>query len=112
MQSAMKCQLFGPRPGLHHVTSVVFHIANTLLLFLLLRKMAGATWRSAFVAALFGLHPLHVESVAWVSERKDTLSALFFFLTLMAYAKYVSSLNLSRDLNPDLHHLRMDREGT
>ena len=65
-----------------------FHIANTLLLFLLLRRMTGALWRSAMVAALFALHPLHVESVAWISERKDVLSAFFFLLTLGAYVRY------------------------
>jgi tetratricopeptide (TPR) repeat protein len=68
---------------------VGFHIANTLLLFLLLRRMTGALWRSALVAALFALHPLHVESVAWVSERKDVLSAFFFLLTVGAYVRYV-----------------------
>ena len=66
-----------------------FHIANTLLLLLLLRRMTGALWRSALVAALFALHPLHVESVAWASERKDVLSAFFFLLTLGAYVRYV-----------------------
>ncbi|HTL57006.1 MAG TPA: tetratricopeptide repeat protein [Candidatus Limnocylindrales bacterium] len=82
-------QLFGNRPGAHHLTSVIFHIANTVLLFLVLREMTGAHWRSAFVAALFALHPLHVESVAWISERKDVLSTLFFILTLGAYTRYV-----------------------
>jgi tetratricopeptide (TPR) repeat protein len=81
-------QMFGEKPGGHHLTSVMFHAANTLLLFLLLLKMTGALWRSAFVAALFGLHPLHVESVAWVSERKDVLSAFFWILTTLAYVSY------------------------
>jgi tetratricopeptide (TPR) repeat protein len=84
----LDAQLFGMKPGGHHLTSLVFHIANSLLLFSLLQRMTGATGRSAFVAALFALHPLHVESVAWVSERKDVLSAFFFMLTLLAYAKY------------------------
>lgn len=81
-------QLFGLRAGLHHLTSLLFHAVNAVLLFLLLRRMTGATWRSAAVAAFFGLHPLHVESVAWVSERKDVLSSFFFMLTLWAYVRY------------------------
>jgi protein O-mannosyl-transferase len=82
-------QLFGLNAGGHHFTSVLFHTANTLLLFLLLRRWTGDLWRPAFVAALFGWHPLHVESVAWVAERKDVLSAFFWMLTLLAYGKYV-----------------------
>jgi hypothetical protein len=81
-------QLFGEKPGAQHLVSLGFHVANTLLLFLLLRRMTGALWRSVMVAALFALHPLHVESVAWISERKDVLSAFFFLLTLGAYARY------------------------
>ena len=81
-------ELFGQRPGLHHLTNLVFHVANTLLLFTLLRQLTGAIWRSALVAALFALHPLHVESVAWIAERKDVLSTFFFLLTLMAYGWY------------------------
>jgi tetratricopeptide (TPR) repeat protein len=81
-------QLFGLNPGGHHLTSLLLHAANTLLLFFLLKQITGALWRSAFVAALFALHPLHVESVAWVSERKDVLSTFFFLLTLLAYARY------------------------
>ncbi len=82
-------QLFGLRPGWHHLTSLLLHTANAVFLFLLLQRMSDATWRSAFVAALFALHPLHVQSVAWAAERKDVLSAFFFMLTLLAYAKYV-----------------------
>jgi tetratricopeptide (TPR) repeat protein len=82
-------QLFGLKPCWHHFTSLLFHLANSLLLFSLFRRMTGALWRSAFVAALFALHPLHVESVAWVAERKDVLSTFFFMLTLIAYTKYV-----------------------
>ncbi len=82
-------ELFGLRPGPHHLVNVAFHIFNTLLLLLLLKRMTGAIWRSAFVAGLFALHPLHVESVAWVAERKDVLSAFCFFLTLLAYVEYV-----------------------
>jgi tetratricopeptide (TPR) repeat protein len=90
----LDCQLFGQKAGPQHLVSVGFHIANTLLLFLLLRRMTGALWRSALVAALFALHPLHVESVAWVSERKDVLSAWFFLLTLWAYARYAETESL------------------
>jgi tetratricopeptide (TPR) repeat protein len=82
-------QLFGLNPGKHHLTSLVLHCINTILLFLLLKQMTRAIWRSAFVAALFAFHPLHVESVAWISERKDVLSGFFFILTLWAYSKYV-----------------------
>ena len=82
-------QLFGPDPAGHHVMNLVFHIANTLLLFLVLKQMTDALWQSAFVAALFALHPLHVESVAWVAERKDVLSTFFWMLTMVAYVRYV-----------------------
>ncbi len=85
----LDCQLFGQSAGAHHAVSLTFHIANTLLLFLVLRRMTGAHWRSALVAALFGLHPLHVESVAWISERKDVLSTFFLLMCLGAYARYV-----------------------
>ena len=80
--------LFGKGPAGPHFTNLMFHLANTLLVFLLLRRLAGATWRSAMVAALFALHPLHVESVAWISERKDVLCAFFGLLSLWAYACY------------------------
>jgi Tfp pilus assembly protein PilF len=90
-------QLFGPGAAGPHLTNVFLHAANTALLFLLLRRLTGANWRSAFVAALFALHPLHVESVAWVSERKDVLSGLFFMLTLLMYARFVE---LSKVQNP------------
>jgi tetratricopeptide (TPR) repeat protein len=83
-------QLFGLNPGWHHLVSLLLHVASTLLLFLLFQRLTGAAWRSASVAALFALHPLHVESVAWVSERKDVLSAFFFMLTLWAYVRYVN----------------------
>jgi tetratricopeptide (TPR) repeat protein len=89
-------QLFGVRPGWHHLVNLLFHTANSLLLFLLLKRMTGAQWRSALVAALFAWHPLHVESVAWVAERKDVLSTFFFMLTLLAYAKYVEEKAESR----------------
>jgi Flp pilus assembly protein TadD len=82
------CQLYGLRPWGHHLTSLLLHAANTLLLFFLLKQVTGADWRSFFVAALFGLHPLRVESVAWAAERKDVLSTFFFLLTLHAYWHY------------------------
>jgi len=91
-------QLFGSKPGRHHLTNVFFHIANTLLLFLILNRMTRAFWQSAFVAALFALHPLHVESVAWVSERKDVLSTFFWMLTMGAYISYVERPVLQRYL--------------
>ena len=94
----LDCQLFGLRPGLHHLTSLLFHLANCVLLLLILRKMTGALWRSAFVAVLFAIHPLHVESVAWVAERKDVLSAFFWFLTIWAYARYAEQPGLRRYL--------------
>ena len=82
-------QLYGPQAAGPHITNLLLHLATTLLLFRLLRQMTGALWRSALVAALFALHPMHVESVAWVSERKDVLSGFFCVLTLLAYAAYV-----------------------
>jgi tetratricopeptide (TPR) repeat protein len=87
--------IFGPKPGGHHLTSLLFHAANVMLLFFVLRQLTGATWRSAVVAALFAWHPLHVESVAWVSERKDVLSTFFWLLTMAAYAKYANSTKLT-----------------
>ncbi len=89
LSHALDCECFGMNAGGHHAVSVLLHVANTVLLFLVLRRMTGATWRSACVAALFGLHPLHVESVAWLAERKDVLSALFWMLAMGAYARYV-----------------------
>ena len=82
-------EIFGLHAGGHHFTSVLFHIANTLLLFLLLQRWTMAVWRAAFVAALFAWHPVHVESVAWVAERKDVLSTCFWLLALFAYGRYV-----------------------
>jgi cytochrome c-type biogenesis protein CcmH/NrfG len=89
LSHAMDISLFGLNSGRHHVVNLLLHLVNTLLLFAVLRRMTRSTGASAFVAALFGVHPLHVESVAWVAERKDVLSALFFMLTLGAYARYV-----------------------
>ena len=87
----LDCQLYGLVPWGHHLTNLLLHLGNTLLLFAVLRRMTGAIGPSATVAALFGLHPLHVESVAWVAERKDVLSTCFGLLTLWAYARYVTS---------------------
>jgi protein O-mannosyl-transferase len=84
----LDCQLFGLNPGPHHLVSVGFHTATAVLLFLTVRMMTGSLWRSAAVAALFALHPLRVESVAWVAERKDVLSGFFWMLTLLSYAWY------------------------
>ena len=84
----LDCQLFGVNAADHHMMNIFFHTANTVLLFILLTYMTGALGRSAFVAALFAWHPLHVESVAWASERKDVLSAFFWMLTLLCYARY------------------------
>lgn len=84
-------QLFGLWPGLHHFMNVVIHATNAVLLFVALRRLTGDLWKPAIVAALFAVHPLRAESVAWASERKDTLSALFFFLGLWAYARYAET---------------------
>ena len=86
----LDCQLYGLDPGGHHLTNVLLHTASAILLFLVLRRMTGFLWRSAFVAAVFAIHPLRVESVAWIAERKDVLSGLFFMLTLWAYTRYVA----------------------
>jgi tetratricopeptide (TPR) repeat protein len=89
-------QLFGMNPGPQHLTNLLLHIVNTLLLFGVLRAMTASGWKSFFVAALFALHPMHVESVAWISERKDVLSALFWFLTLWCYLWYVRQRSFAR----------------
>src|SRR5947208_11188513 len=94
----LDCQLYGLNAGGHHATNVILHIIAVLLLFGVLRQMTGAVWKSAIVAVLFAVHPLHVESVAWVSERKDVLSAVFFFLMLGAYNRYVHSASVTRYL--------------
>ena len=84
----LDCQFYGLHAGGHHLTNVLLHAATAILLFLVLRRMTGDLWPSAFVAAVFAIHPLRAESVAWVAERKDVLSGLFFMLTLGAYAGY------------------------
>lgn len=94
----LDCELFGANPRAHHLSNLILHLANSLLLFLIFKRMTGMLWQSAFVAALFAIHPLHVESVAWVSERKDVLSAFFLMLTLWAYLYYVVSPGFGRYL--------------
>src|SRR5208282_5861031 len=86
----LDCQIFGRFPGGNHAVNAALHAANAVLLFIVLLRMTGARWRSAAVAALFAVHPLHVESVAWIAERKDVLSTLFFLLSLLAYQRYAA----------------------
>jgi protein O-mannosyl-transferase len=95
----LDCQLYGLNAGGHHATNIILHIIAVLLLFGVLRQMTGALWKSAIVAALFAVHPLHVESVAWVSERKDVLSAVFFFLMSSAYVWYARATSIARYLS-------------
>jgi tetratricopeptide (TPR) repeat protein len=95
----LDCQLYGLDPGAHHLTNVLLHTGTAIALFLVLLRMTGGLWRSAFVAAVFAIHPLRVESVAWISERKDVLSGFFFMLTLLAYEKYVSETEKWNMLN-------------
>jgi tetratricopeptide (TPR) repeat protein len=92
----LDCTLFGLNPGGHHLTSLLLHAANTILLFLWLSGVTGASGRSALVAAAFGVHPVHVESVAWVAERKDVLSTFFALLALMAYSVYTRRPGIAR----------------
>lgn len=94
----LDCSLYGVFAGGHHLTSAAIHIANIVLLFLVLKEITGAFWPSAFVAALFGWHPMHVESAAWICERKDLLSMFFMTLTLWAYARYASKPNVGKYL--------------
>ena len=102
MSHMLDWQLFGAKAGAHHLINVSLHCANAVLLFFLLQQMTcgpgrtGTIWSSAFVAAIFAIHPLHVESVAWISERKDVLSGLFFFLTLLVYFHYTRKPNAAR----------------
>ncbi len=92
----LDCELYGLNAGGHHVTNLILHVINTLLLLTVLRRQTGALWSSVFVAAVFGLHPVHVESVAWVTERRDMLSTLFLILTVAAYFRYVKKPNAGR----------------
>jgi tetratricopeptide (TPR) repeat protein len=92
----LDCSLYGLTPRGHHFTNVLLHTVAVLVLFFVLRQMTGAFWRSAFVAALFAIHPLRVESVAWIAERKDVLSGLFFMFTLGAYTRYARNPSIGR----------------
>jgi tetratricopeptide (TPR) repeat protein len=94
----LDCQLYGLKAGAHHFTNVLLHSIAAILLFLTLQYMTGAFWRSAFVAAVFAIHPLRVESVAWIAERKDVLSGVFFMLTLLAYVHYARAPSIWRYL--------------
>jgi hypothetical protein len=85
---AIDVSLFGKNPGPHHATNILFHLVNSVLAFVVFRKMTGDFWKSAIVAFLFAVHPAHVESVAWISERKDVLSTFFWLLTMWAYLRY------------------------
>lgn len=96
MSHMLDCQIFGLNASGHHITSLIIHILNSLLLFAALRRMTGTLWRSAAVSALFAVHPLHVESVLWIAERKDVLCAFFWFLCLLAYARYAEKPSLAR----------------
>ena len=89
-------ELFGMHPGRHHMTSVFFHLINSLLIFFLLRRITGKAWRSGTVAILFAIHPLHVESVAWVSERKDVLSTFFGLMAVWSYVRYSKQPGIAR----------------
>ena len=93
------CQIFDLKSGGHHFTNVLLHTIAALLLFVWLQNVSGRIWSSAFVTALFAIHPLRVESVAWIAERKDVLSAVFFFLTLLAYVRYARERTLGRYLS-------------
>ncbi len=94
----LDCQLYGLKAGGHHFTNVLLHTIAAILLFLALQSMTGALWRSAFVATVFAIHPLRVESVAWVAERKDVLSGVFFMVTLLAYVHYTRAPSIGRYL--------------
>jgi len=102
----LDCQLFGLNAGAQHMVNVLFHCANAVLLLLLLNSMTGLFWRSAFVAALFAWHPLRVESVAWISERKDVLSGFFFMLTLWMYVLHVKREIFAFAVNQDDEAIR------
>jgi tetratricopeptide (TPR) repeat protein len=92
----LDCQLFGLNSGIHHLMNVLFHILNSVLLFIVLLKMTGSHWRSAFAAALFALHPVNVDTVAWVAERKNVLSTFFWMLTMLSYFQYTRAPGLYR----------------
>jgi len=92
------CMLFGINPGAHHLTNLLIHISNMLLLLFILNRVTGAFFQSALVAALFALHPLHVEPVAWIADRKDLLSTFFWLVTMWTYARYVKNPGVKKYL--------------
>ena len=92
------CEFFGVEPAGHHFANLFYHILNSVLLLVVLRRLTGNLWPAAFIAAVFALHPLNVESVAWASERKNTLSTLFFLLTILAYTNYIKTGRLKQYL--------------
>jgi tetratricopeptide (TPR) repeat protein len=94
----LDCQLFGLNPGMHHLVNLIIHLANSLLLFFILKRMTGSLWQSSFVAAMFALHPLNVESVAWVASRKNVLSTFFLMLTLWTYVRYTQGPTIGKYL--------------
>jgi Tfp pilus assembly protein PilF len=98
LSHTLDCEVFGLNPLGHHLVSLLFHVANSLLVLRVLKRMTGALWRSAFVAAVFALHPLSVESVAWASERKNVLSTFFWLLTIAAYIRYAERPSIGRYL--------------
>lgn len=98
-------QIFGLKPQWHHLVNLLFHTINTLLLFIIFQQMTKEAWKSAFIAALFAVHPLHVESVAWVAERKDVLSTFFWMLTMAAYVRYADSSSIFRSLSTLLSYI-------
>ncbi len=101
----LDCQVFGLHAGGHHLVNVMLHAANAVLLFLVLRRMTGSLWRSAFVAAVFAVHPLRAESVAWVSERKDVLSGFFFLLAIGVYVRYAEKCKME-----NVHHVERGKK--
>ncbi|MFH1350093.1 MAG: tetratricopeptide repeat protein, partial [Pseudomonadota bacterium] len=101
----LDCDLYGLDPKGHHLNNLLFHIANTVILFLVLSRITGARYRSAFVAGLFALHPLHVESVAWVAERKDVLSTFFGLLAIWAYIRYADQPGAMRYLGAFIFYI-------
>ena len=96
LSHALDVQLFGLNAGAHHAVNVILHLVNSCLVFIVFRTFTGAIWKSALIAMLFAIHPAHVESVAWISERKDVLSTLFWLLTMLAYAWYARSAAAER----------------
>ena len=103
-------QVFQLRPEGHHLINIVLHAASTVLVFLVFTRMTGAPWRSLLLAALFGWHPLQVESVAWVAERKDVLSAFFGMLSLWGYSRYAASRNIEHRTSNTEHRIKTNGE--